>query len=55
MQPTIERMIGDFECGCRSSGCQRRAIPGSGGFGTITSLNSNISMRQLQVSLKLVF
>ena len=30
-------------------------IPGSGGFGTITSLNSNISMRQLQVSLKLVF
>ena len=28
---------------------------GSGGFGTITSLNSNISMRQLQVSLKLVF
>src|SRR6202162_2957294 len=30
-------------------------IPGSGGFGTITSLNSNVSMRQLQVSLKLVF
>jgi hypothetical protein len=29
--------------------------PGSGSFGTITSLNSNISMRQLQVSLKLVF
>ncbi|HLY62410.1 MAG TPA: TonB-dependent receptor, partial [Terriglobia bacterium] len=30
-------------------------IPGSGGFGTITSLNSGVSMRQLQVSLKLVF
>jgi carboxypeptidase family protein len=30
-------------------------IPASGGFGTITSLNSNVSMRQLQVSLKLVF
>lgn len=30
-------------------------IPGSGSFGTITSLNSNVSMRQLQVSLKLVF
>ena len=30
-------------------------IPGSGGFGTITSLNSNVSMRQLQISLKLVF
>lgn len=29
--------------------------PGSGSFGTITGLNSNISMRQLQVSLKLVF
>jgi Carboxypeptidase regulatory-like domain/TonB dependent receptor len=30
-------------------------IPGSGGFGTITSLNANVSMRQLQVSLKLAF
>jgi hypothetical protein len=30
-------------------------IPGSGGFGTITSLNANVSMRQLQVSLKLLF
>jgi hypothetical protein len=30
-------------------------ILGSGSFGTITSLNSNVSMRQLQVSLKLVF
>jgi len=30
-------------------------IPGSGGFGTITSLNPNVSMRQLQISLKVVF
>jgi hypothetical protein len=30
-------------------------IPGSGSFGTITSLNSNVSMRELQASLKLVF
>jgi hypothetical protein len=30
-------------------------IPGTGGFGTITSLNGNVAMRQLQVSLKLVF
>jgi hypothetical protein len=30
-------------------------IPGSGSFGTITSLNSNVSMRQLQASIKLVF
>ncbi len=30
-------------------------IPGSGSFGTITSLNPGISMRQLQVSLKLMF
>jgi hypothetical protein len=30
-------------------------ILGSGSFGTITSLNSGVSMRQLQVSLKLVF
>jgi hypothetical protein len=30
-------------------------IPGSGGFGTVTSLNSNVSMRQLQVGGKLIF
>jgi len=30
-------------------------IPGSGGFGTITSLNPGVSMRQLQISLKFVF
>jgi len=30
-------------------------LPGSGSFGTITSLNGNVAMRQLQVSLKLVF
>jgi len=30
-------------------------IPGSGGFGTVTSLNAGISMRDLQASLKLVF
>ena len=30
-------------------------IPGSGSFGTITSLNGNVAMRQLQASLKLVF
>ena len=30
-------------------------MPGSGSFGTITSLNSNVSMRELQASLKLVF
>jgi len=30
-------------------------IPGSGGFGTITSLNQNVSMRQLQLGLKIVF
>jgi hypothetical protein len=30
-------------------------IVGSGGFGTITSLNPNVSMRQLQISLKVVF
>jgi hypothetical protein len=30
-------------------------IPGSGSFGTITSLNAGVSMRQLQVSLKFVF
>jgi hypothetical protein len=30
-------------------------IPGSGSFGTITGLNGGVSMRQLQISLKLVF
>jgi hypothetical protein len=30
-------------------------IPGSGGFGTITSLNPNVSMRQLQLGAKIVF
>ena len=30
-------------------------IPGSGSFGTITGLNGNVAMRQLQVSLKFVF
>jgi hypothetical protein len=30
-------------------------IPGSGAFGTITSLNAGITMRDLQASLKLVF
>jgi len=30
-------------------------IPGSGNFGTITSLNPGVSMRQLQLSIKLIF
>ncbi len=30
-------------------------IPGSGNFGTVTSLNPNISMRELQASVKFVF
>jgi hypothetical protein len=30
-------------------------IPGSGSFGTITSLNANISMRELQLSVRLIF
>jgi hypothetical protein len=30
-------------------------IPGSGGFGTVTSLNPGVSMRQLQVGAKLIF
>jgi hypothetical protein len=30
-------------------------IPGSGGFGTVTSLNANVSMRELQVAGKLIF
>jgi hypothetical protein len=30
-------------------------IPGSGSFGTITSLNSNVSMRDLQLAVKLIF
>jgi hypothetical protein len=30
-------------------------IPGSGSFGTITSLNSNVSMRDLQLSVKIIF
>ena len=31
------------------------AIPGTGSFGTISSLRSGINMRELQFSLKLVF
>jgi hypothetical protein len=30
-------------------------IPGSGNFGTITTLNPGVSMRQLQLSVKLIF
>jgi hypothetical protein len=30
-------------------------IPGSGGFGTVTSLNPGVSMRQLQLSAKIIF
>ena len=30
-------------------------IPGSGSFGTITSLNPNVSMRQLQLGAKITF
>jgi Carboxypeptidase regulatory-like domain/TonB dependent receptor len=30
-------------------------IPGSGSFGTITSLNSGVSMRDLQVGVKIIF
>ncbi len=30
-------------------------IPGSGNFGTITSLNQNIFMRELQLSAKITF
>ena len=31
------------------------AIPGTGAFGTISSLRAGINMRELQMSLKLVF
>jgi len=30
-------------------------IPGSGGFGRVTSLNPGVSMRQLQLSAKIIF
>jgi hypothetical protein len=30
-------------------------IPGTGNFGTITTLNPGVSMRQLQLSVKLIF